>query len=447
MLLAAAMSAFCSASEAAFFSLTGNDRSRFRKGNSLQRLAADLASQATKILPTILFCNLSANLVFFSVSTILSLELHESAQHSEAGFFAASTLLGIIIFCEILPKDFGVSMPQRVAPILAVPLFLMVRMIAPLLPLLTRLNILFQRLFFPEIKPEPYLQVSDLERVVELSKKDAMLIKREQRVLQNIVILSELTAEEMMRPRTMLQLYRSPVTLDSLQGKVPDGGYLLITERDNDEIASAIPLDRYTGHESETVWDAESNPVACVPWSMKAAAVLETLHKQKKEVAAVVNEYGETIGILTLDDLMYSIFALLPSRARLLFHRSPIQQRDDNLWHVLGMTGIRRVERYFHVKLPEHDASTVGGVLQEVFERFPVAGDECDWGPFHWKVLHAPEDGTLEIALERMKNENGDVVSTKERPTGAKKHRTDLKFTLKRIDKKHDGGKHGGGGS
>jgi len=405
MLLAAALSAFCSASEAAFFSLTGNDRSKFRKGNSLQRLAADLASQAAKILPTILFCNLSANLIFFAVSTIISLKLQASVQHSEAGVFAVLTLFGIIIFCEILPKDFGVSMPQRLSPILALPLFLMVRMVKPLLPLLTKINILSQRLLFPGIKPEPYLQVSDLERMVELSKKDKVLIKQEQHVLQNIVILSELTAEEMMRPRTMLQLYQSPVTLDSLHGKVPVGGYLLITERDNDEIASAISLDRYTGnrHGSEAVWDAESNPVVCVPWSMKASAVLETLHKQKKEVAAVVNEYGETIGILTLDDLMYSIFALLPSRSHLLFNRSPIQQLGDNLWHVLGMTGVRRMERYFHVELPEHDASTVGGMLQEVFERFPVAGDECDWGPFHWKVLNAPEDGTLEIALERIR--------------------------------------------
>ena len=407
MLLAAALSAFCSASEAAFFSLSGNDRSKFRKGNSLQRLAADLASQATKILPTILFYNLSANLTFFATSTIIGLKLQAVIPHS-AGIFAVMSLLCIIIFCEILPKDFAVSMPQRLTPILALPLFLMVRMIKPLFPLLARINILSQRLLFPGLKPEPYLQVSDLERMVELSKKDKVLIKREQHVLQNIVVLSELAAEELMRPRTMLQLYPSPVTLDSLQGKVPVGGYLLITEPDNDEIASAIQLDRYTGnnHGSETIWDAESNPVACVPWSMKAAAVLETLHKQKKEVAAVVNEYGETIGILTLDDLMYSIFALLPSRSRLLFNRSPIQQLDDNLWRVLGMTGIRRVERYFHVELPEHDASTVGGVLQEVFERFPVAGDECDWGPFHWRVLNVPEDGTLEIALERIKNED-----------------------------------------
>jgi CBS domain containing-hemolysin-like protein len=185
----------------------------------------------------------------------------------------------------------------------------------------------------------------------------------------------------------------------TLQGNVPPGGYLLITEPDTDEIASAIPLDRYTGNSDSTVWDAQSNPVVYVPWRMKASHVLETLQKEKKEVAAVVNEYGETIGILTFDDLAYSIFAIVPSRSRLLFNQAPVRCNGEGRWLVSTMVTLRRIERYFHVELPEHEPSTVGGILEEMLEHFPQEGDQCDWGPFHWHVLVRNVAGIFDVEV------------------------------------------------
>jgi len=493
MVIAAIASAFCSASEAAFFSVSGSQRRKFlESGRRLQRLAGQLAEKADEILPVILLGNLTVNLIVFAASTITSLRLQKSGHSSDAGIFALATLFGVIIFCEMLPKTLGVTLPRHLAPLLAAPLSLLVRLLRPFIPFLEKINILSQRLLMPNIQQEPYLQVSDLERMIELtpSKKQtqsqngtqrfalkhdeknaqpAVLLKREQQVLRNIVNLSDATAEEMMRPRTLLTLYHPPVSLDDLRGNVPSGGYLLITEPDTDEIASAISLDRYVGggQNAAEAWNAESNPVVYVPSRMKASAVLETLQKSQKEVAAVVNEYGETLGILTFDDLVYSIFAAIPSRSRLLLHQSPIRRLDDEIennsqhenaqkennnpnenektnanhdknkdrnenentnkkenentnknekknvdrnddaefakrrprWLVSSMTTLRRLERYFHQELPEHDVSTVGGILQETLERLPQLGDECDWGPFHWRVLAESDAGTFDVEL------------------------------------------------
>ena len=97
-----------------------------------------------------------------------------------------------------------------------------------------------------------------------------------------------------------------------------------MTEPDSEEVAAAIALD--------DVWqipdgplDLLAEPVIYVPWSTRAADVLELIRRRKREVAAVVNEFGETIGILTFDDILDTLFSGAPSRSERLLRRDPIR--------------------------------------------------------------------------------------------------------------------------
>src|SRR4029079_18740967 len=160
--------------------------------------------------------------------------------------------------------------------------------------------------------------ISDLERAIELSTKDAELAALEQSALRNLVLLSELSAEELMRPRNQYQLYQAPIHLEQLKGELPPGGHLLITEEESEDVSAAIPLKQLSAiprHHLEHF----AQPVVYVPWCATVALILDELRRQQREVAAVVNEYGETIGIVTLEDIMETIFEDQSSRsARLL---------------------------------------------------------------------------------------------------------------------------------
>ena len=404
MLVTLLLSMFFSLSEAAFFSLSSTDRKKMKEGNAVQRLAANLADKSEKILPAILFWNLLVNLTTFALSTVLSLQLQKNGHHAEAGIVVVFVLLVVIVFCEMLPKDIGVLLPRFFTILLAVPLSIAVGLIKPALPWMNWINLLIRRLFFPNFQPEPFLQVSDLERLVELSRKDATLLRREQRVLQSIVHLSEVTAEELMRPRKMLKLYKPPVTLETLrQQPPPQNGFVFITEPNTDEIASAVSLARYAGtsDDGEIHWDVDTSPVTYVPWSMTLAGVLDALLKQNNDVAAVLNEYGETIGVITIQDLTYFIFALVPSRTRLLLNQSPIREIAKGRWLVGGITNLRRLKRFFALdSLPPCDALTVAGILQEELERIPEVGDVCLWGPFQMTVLEKSPDDGLKVEIQ-----------------------------------------------
>jgi CBS domain containing-hemolysin-like protein len=123
------------------------------------------------------------------------------------------------------------------------------------------------------------------------------------------------------------------------------------------------------------------------------------MQRGQRQVAAAVNEFGETIGVLTSDDILDTIFSPTSSRSERLLKRMPIRQVGPGTWHVTGMTSLRRLVRQFHCERPESKSVTVAGVIQEVLERLPEPGDRCRWGKFQFRVLEAPDSGQLLVEL------------------------------------------------
>ncbi len=394
-------SAFFSSSEAALFYLNRRERRRLASGNRGQRVAARLLADPDRLLTAVLFWNLVINIFYFTIASITSIELETAGHPTEAGAFAVGSLLVIIIFSEMLPKSLAVLQPRAVAALVGAPLAAMVRVLDPALPLFRGVNLLSQRVVWPTFQAEPYLRVRDLERAVQLSTSDAALLQQEQMVLQSIVALSEIRADELMRPRTRFRSFHPPVSIADLQGQLPPSGYLLVTEPDSDEVAGAIPLRQLSHVPTEQV-EEYAEAVVYVPWCTTVAEALETMQRGRRQVAAVINEFGETIGILTFDDILHTLFSPTSSRSERLLQRVPIRPVRPGVWHVTGMTSLWRLVRHFGVDRPASKSVTVAGILQEQLDRLPCPGDECNWGPFHFKVIEAPERGPLMVELTRL---------------------------------------------
>jgi len=394
-------SAFFSSSEAALFYLNRHQRRRLASGNRAQRIAARLLDEPDRLLSAVLFWNLVANISYFTIASIVSIGLKTVGHTAEAGAFAVGSLMVIIVFSEMLPKSLAVLRPRALATLVAVPLSVAVRVLDRVMPVLRWVNLVSRRVLWPSFEPEPYLRVGDLERAVELSTSNAALLEQEQTVLHRIVSFSEIRADELMRPRTQFLSFRPPVTLADLGGELPPSGYLLVTEPESDEVAGAIALRQLTHIPTERL-EEYAEPVAYVPWSTTVAEALETMQRGNRQVAAVVNEFGETIGILTFDDVLDTIFSPTASRSQRLLRRVPIRQVAPGVWHVTGMTSLWRLVRHFRVERPESKSLTVAGVVQEALERLPTPGDECRWGPFHFKVIDVTQGGQLLVELTRL---------------------------------------------
>ena len=391
-------SAFFSSSEAALFSLNRPERRRLASGNRAERIAAGLLDDPERLLTAVLFWNLVFNLVYFTVVSIISLQLKHEGHSTPAGVFTLVSLLAIIVLSEMLPKSLAVLAARKATAVVAIPLAAAVRLVAPVLPGLRIANLLSRRLFWPRFEAEPYLRVGDLERAVQVSTTDAALLEQEQAVLENIVSLSGIRVDELMRPRTRFLSFRPPVPLGDLGGQIPPSGYLLVTEPDSDEVAGAIALGDLSSIPTTSLED-HAQPVVYVPWCTTVAETLEQMRRDRRKVAVVVNEFGETIGILTIDDILETIFSRTASRSQRLLKRMPIRQVAPGVWHVTGMTSLRRLVRHFRVDRPAAKSVTVAGVIQEALEKLPDPGDSCCWGPFRFKVVEVFRKGQLLVEL------------------------------------------------
>lgn len=390
------LSAFFSASEAALFSLPWQQRSRMAEGSPGQRASAALLATPDRLLTAVLFWNLVTNMCYFAITAHVGLGLQGGP--SATVLFSVASLLLIIFFSEMLPKSLAVLRPAWLASLVGIPLVLFVRLTDPLIPFLRFCQLVNQRLFWPRFKAEPLLDIADVDRAVELSTEDAQLAEREQRTLHHIIELSEIRVDEWMRPRRQFLTFPPPVSLLDLEGQVPPSSYLLVTELESEEIQSAIPLKTITGIPDKHL-EHFGTPILHVPWVASVADTLQQMHDRQRQVAAVVNEFGETIGVLTMEDILDTLFRDESSRSGRLFDRTAIEQVRPDCWHVMGMTSVRRLARHFKVELPSTRGVTVAGVLQDLLARLPEGDDQCDWGPFHFRVLETPARGHLRVEL------------------------------------------------
>ena len=398
MAILAAASGFFSCSEAALFSLKPDDRRALKSGSAAQRIAVQLLAQPDQLLTAILFWNLIVNIVFFALASVIGIQLERDGHPGEAGLVALGSLLAIIIFSEMVPKTVGVMVPRRMASVVSLPLAGAIKAFQPVAPVFAALNTALRRLLFPRFHSEPYLELSDLEQAITVSTSDEQLASQERQALQNIVLMSDLEAEELMRPRTQYQSFTPPVSLEELGGQLTKSGYLLVTEPDTDEIAGAIAL-KYLPTIPRHHLEHFAQPVVYVPWCTPVAAVFDELQNSSREVAAVVNEYGETIGIITLEDLLHAVFEEEASRSSLLLAMAELEQLQDNLWRASGITGLRSLRRAFHLKLPPCKSTTIGGIVQEQLQRMPEPGDRVQWFMFEFHVTEADQMGQMTVEL------------------------------------------------
>ena len=372
-----------------------------------------------RLLSAVLFWNLVINITYFAISSIVAIRIEriDSLGRTGAIGFAAMTLLGIIFFSEMLPKSIAVLQPLKLTQMLSLPLSFFVRILDPLMPVLQGVNLVTRRLFFPTFRAEPYLGIEDLERAIEISgaegdiASNTAVIRQEQAVLQNIVQLSSIRIDEWMRPRTQFVNFRPPVLLEDLEGKVPASGYLLISESDSEEIEKAIRLDNHFQLPDQNL-EKLSEPVLYLPWCATVADALEKMSHRQREVTVVLNEYGETIGILTIEDILETVFNYSPSRSKRILDQNPIHKIHNNKWVIAGMMSLSYLARELHEELanldpvPETHSVTVAGVIQEEMHRLAETGDVCNFGPYRFEVIEIEHRGNMLVALT-LRNDRG----------------------------------------
>lgn len=392
-------SGFFSSSETALFFLSEDELAALNQSTkSRDQRVVSLLSDPDRLLTAVLFWNLVINLAYFALGVVVVERLIHEQRPGLAGGFGVLSLSVMIVVGEVIPKSTAVMFRRSLAAIVSLPLSFFVRIFDPVAPTLGRVTRTLRRMFWPTIMQERYLEADDLEQAVDNSAGDKFVIRQERQVLHNILDLSEIPIEEIMRPRGTYRAACPPVRLEDFTSTELPVDYLIVLNENGEDVDGAVQLTKFRSLNRDVLTD-DLTPVAHVPWCATVAFVLHLLESSECRVASVVNELGEAVGIVTYEDIVDTILAPQPSRARRLLKREPVVEIEKGTYRVDAITSLRYFCRRVGLEYEgEVDGQfTIGGLFHDTLERIPELNDACDWRGFRLEVIELEDRGNFRV--------------------------------------------------
>lgn len=388
-------SAFFSSVETGMLSL---DRYRLRhlskKGNRGARRTSWLLLRTDRLLGTILIGNNFVNIIASSLATLLALRLW-----GEAGVAIATIALTLIllIFGEITPKTYAALRPERVAFPASLPLIWMQKLFSPLLWLMTGISNLLLRLggLDPTQRGNKPLSNDELRSVVTDSSEK--LTHNRQDMLLSILDLEKITVNDLMVPRNEVQGIDLDDELESIIGQLRNTTHtrLPVFRNDINQVEGVVHMRQIARLLTHNQLTKESLKAAClepyfVPESTPLSTQLINFQKQKRRIGIVVDEYGEVIGIITLEDILEEIVGEFSNQNTL---RNPdIHPQSDGTYVIDGSANLRDVNRALGWQLPSDGPKTLNGLVTEALEQIPDCAVCLKIGRYRLEILQSGEN-------------------------------------------------------
>ena len=304
---------------------------------------------------------------------------------------AATIALAIItffhvVFGELVPRGAALSHPENVARWLTPPLLVFAWIFSPFASVLNKasqivLHAVGQRAANPE---ENVHSPEELRMLVEQSQEVGVLQSQDADMLEGVFEFSEKNAREVMTPRTNIDALPIDATLDETLALVDESGRSRypVYEESIDNITGLIlakdllpilrsPPARFSLREI-------MRPVHVVPGSREVEEVLADFKRQKEHMAIVLDEYGGTAGLVTMEDLLEEIVGEILDEYD--EPPEPAENPGGNLIVVSGATNIGELNERFGLNVYEGDYTTIGGYIFGVLGRLPVVGDRTTAG-------------------------------------------------------------------
>ena len=392
-------SAFFSASETAFSSLNQiRLKSRAEDGDSSAARVLAMAEQYDKLLSTILIGNNIVNIAAASIGTILFTQM----LGAERGATVSTIVLTIIvlIFGEVTPKSLAKEVPEKVATAVSPFLVLLMALMTPLTWLFTQWKKLLGH--FVHSGEADTITEGELMTMVSEAENDGELTDRESELIRSAIEFDDVEVEEILTPRVDVVAVEDDIPLEELAQTFAESGYsrLPVYHGTIDNIIGVVhEKDFYIARlKKATKIDDLVVPTLYTTGSTQISQLLRTLREQHHHLAVVVDEYGGTEGIITLEDILEELVGEIWDEHDEV--TEDFRKQSDGSWLVSGSASVD--DLYEELDLPEEediDSNTVNGLVQEKTCHLPKVGDRFTLGEYDGVVTRTAKRRVTEVRL------------------------------------------------
>ncbi len=380
------LSAFFSGSEAAYFSISKLDKNHLQEQENQSRSVKNvlkLLDKPKRLLMSILIGNTIVNV---AAATIAALFTH---RHLNLGMIGPSSgifieiavvTMVILIFSEVSPKVFAVRQSIRFAQFVSLPLTGIVKMFSPFSKFFEKLADRLSSLF--RVRGEaPFIDHDDLITLFKLGEEKGALDQDEREMIHSIFEFRDTTVKEIMVPRMDMICADKTSSIEEILILVKEKGHsrIPIYNETVDDIVGILfvkDLLSYKKGEKEIPGLASLVRKAYfVPESKMIDELLKEFQRERIHMAIVVDEYGGTAGLITLEDVIEEIVGEI--RDEYDSEKPLIQKVDDTSWIVDGKINIEELNGTLNLEIPsEEDYESLGGFIFSLVGRIPNEKEE-----------------------------------------------------------------------
>lgn len=304
------LSGLMSGSEVAFFSLSASDKDKLKKaGTPGGERVLKLLETPKKLLATILIANNFVNVAIVATSTYITNEWISGDISKTASFLIQAILVTFIIllFGEVIPKVYATKYNVGLAKVMSSAMIVLKTLASPLSYLLVSSSSLIDRRIK---KKTDSISVDHLEHALNITK-DVAESEDEKKILEGIVKFGNTDAKQIMTPRVDVMAFDISISYEELRAEILEAKFsrLPIYEDTFDQVKGIIyvkDLLKYLDKE-DLVWQELLRPAKFIPENKKLDDLLSEFQESKNHMAVVVDEYGGTSGVVTLEDVLEEV--------------------------------------------------------------------------------------------------------------------------------------------
>ena len=383
-------SAFFSACEAAYFSLTSLQLSELKdKKGRWGLLVNNLLEKPRELLITIYIGNELVNIAVSVITTSIFITLF--------GNFGVGLAIGVgtfllLVFGEIIPKTLSLQFPQGYSLSAAYPLRLFSSLVQPIQKSLTLIAENFISMIGIKFEKNANTAITDDEfrTMVQISEGEGVIDSEESELIHNVIEFGETTVGEIMTPKIDMFTLSIDDKLEDILPRIVENFYARVPvyNKNEDNFSGILFTKDLTKlkHLPPEKFSLKSilRPFLSVPQSKKIKELLQEFKKRKRHMAAVLDEYGSICGLVTLEDILEELVGEIDSEMR--FEVKPLSQINENNFRLLATYPITEFNEYFKTQLSEDDYETVGGLVFGLFGRVPRSGEAVAHNNFKFRI-------------------------------------------------------------
>lgn len=404
LLVLLVFSAFFSACETSFSSLNKIRLRNYAESGDKKALRALAVSENfDKLLSTILVGNNVVNMASASIATVVATSLIGA---SGAAWATAVITVLVLIFGEILPKTLAKENSERIAMSFGGPLSFFIKLLSPIVFIFVKIKEFALQLVKGDTS-QPSVTEEELKYIVESIEQEGVLEEQESDLVQSALDFDEITVQEILTPRVDLVSINVDAPLDAALSVVLDAHFsrLPVYRGTVDNIIGVLQvrdlLKAVVRHSDEQVSHLVSDCVY-VHKTMRISTLLAEFKAKKLHLAVVNDDYGGTMGIVTMEDILEQLVGDIWDESDEV--ETELFELDKDTWQVSGDMNI--LELFEELEIPDRDFdsdyNTVGGWAMEMLGHIPEAGEKYSYKNLVVTVQEIEEQRILLLLVERI---------------------------------------------